>query len=133
MDGDQVLCPVSALCVLVELLHSEILGEIHLDDNLTQPNAHFGIIDMKELFFDPVDMSAEDCYLCLKVLHVVWLFRHPVYQLNSHLVVDVWVLLLLPDLVLYVVGNWDFIQELYHFCIICIFHKMVRFGPNDTS
>ena len=76
---------------------------------------------MNELFFDPVDMSTEDCYLCLKVLQVVWLWQHPVYQLNSHLVVDVWVL---SDLVLYAACDWDFIQELCHFC---------RFGPNDMS
>ena len=96
---------MSALYVLVELQRTEILGKIQLDDNLTQPNAHFGIVDMNELFFDPVDISAEDCYLCLKVLHVVWLWQHPVY-----LAVEVWVLLRLPDLVLYVVGDWDFIQ-----------------------
>ena len=133
MDGDQDLCPVCALYVLVELQCGEILSEIHLDDNLTQPNAYLGILDMNEMFFDPVDMSAEDCYLCLKVLQVVWLWQHPVYHLNSHLVVDVWVLLRLPDLLLYAVCNWDLIQELCHFCIIRIFHKMVRFCPSGFS
>ena len=39
----------------------EILGTIHLDDNLTQSNAHFGILDMNELVFDPVYNSAENC------------------------------------------------------------------------
>ena len=60
MDCDQVICPVCALYVLVELQRGEIFGEIRLDDKISKSEINF---DMNELFFDPVDMSAEDCYL----------------------------------------------------------------------